>query len=72
MTTGAKCSDFVGLWWPGALERGDSASLESLAQRVDALGGVGTAATISKMGGLHVDAAERVVRQAAQEKARER
>ena len=38
--------------WSGALERGDGASLEALAQRVDALGGVGTTAIL-------VDAAER-------------
>ena len=59
------CSAFVGLWWSGALERCDGASLEALAQRIDALGGVGAFAT-------KVEAAELIVRQAAQEKARER
>ena len=58
-------TDFVGLSWSGALERCDGASLESLAQHIDALGGVVAIAIL-------VDAAERVVRQAAQEKARER
>ena len=58
-------TDFVGLSWSGALERCDGASLESLAQRIDAHGGVGAFATI-------VEAAELIERQAAQEKARER
>ena len=65
VTRGATCSVFVGLWWSGALKRCDGASLEALAQRIDAHGGVGTVA-------LPVEAAEHVLRQAAQEKARER
>ena len=59
------CSAFVGRWWSGALERCDGASLESLAQRVDALDGVGASAIL-------VEAAELIARQAAQEKARDR
>ena len=42
----------------GALERGDGAALERLAQLVDALGSVGAAAVI-------IEAAELVVGQAA-------
>ena len=56
---------WVGLWWSGALERGDGASLEALAQRIDALDGVGAVAIL-------VEAAELIARQAAQKKARER
>ena len=63
---GANMQCFRGsVQWSGALERGDGASLKSLAQRIDAYGGVGAFATI-------VEAAELIVRQAAQEKARER
>ena len=66
MLLGANMLCFRGsVLWSGALERGNGASLESLAQRIDAHGGVGTPSFI-------VEAAEPVARQAAQEKARER
>ena len=47
------------------IERGDGASLEALAQRINALGGVGPPAIL-------VEATELIARQATQEKARER
>ena len=49
----------------GSRERRHGAALESLAQRIDALGGVGAIAIL-------VEATELIARQAAREKARER